>query len=70
MKKGQPNIGIQIGVSKETVAEGREAIIAILNCNADQETIREALRSLVAICHIDNVTIANNSIITGTGEES
>lgn len=56
-------IGIQVGVSKEAVAEARAAILDILRePGAEQETKRDALRQLSALCYVGPATITGCTI--------
>ena len=43
--------------------------MAILEANNDQDTKREALKTLTQVLSIDNATVANNSISLGPKEE-
>jgi hypothetical protein len=53
---------INIGCSKETVGIARQAILNIMECRADQETIRVALGCLKEVCSIGNVSFSNCNI--------
>jgi hypothetical protein len=64
MKKSTPSTcGINVGVSKETVAEARGAINDILSCEAaEQRTKQKALSTLRSLCEVGNTAISNCNI--------
>jgi len=53
---------IHFGCEKEAVGVFRQAILNIMECRADQETIRVALNCLKEACSIGNVSIQNSTI--------
>ena len=55
-------VGIYVGASKDAVREAREAIMAILNSDCDQDTMRIALQSLTELCSVKNTTITGNTL--------
>ena len=56
---------IQVGVSKDTVAELRAAIMDILSCDAGDAVRIEALTTLRDGCAVTNTSISNCQIETG-----
>jgi hypothetical protein len=60
---------VNIGVSKETVAELNNAIFNILTSGAEQKTLRKALDVLGRACRIENTMISGCSFVTGQTEK-
>jgi len=52
---------IKFGCDKSTVDVMRKSIMDILECRADQETIRLALNCLKESCSIGDISISNSS---------
>jgi len=48
---------LNIGNSKETIAEAKDCILQILKSGVEQETIRAALEILPQITKVDNTVI-------------
>jgi len=61
--------GVNIGCSKEAVGVARQAILNIMECKADQETIRVALGCLKEACSIGNVSFSDCNISVGMPAE-
>ena len=53
---------IQVGASKETVAEVRESILAIVNVRADREVLIAALKAIEAAATTQNIHFTNNHL--------
>ena len=51
----------EVGVTKESVEEGKKAIIEILQSGQDQATIQVALEVLRDVTQVDNVVIEGNT---------
>ena len=50
---------IQIGADHVTIAAAQKAIVAILSApHADEQTKRDALQALGAVCKVQNVSIS------------
>lgn len=67
-KKKEPDItkiGIQIGMTKDTVKEVRVAINDILASKADQSTQVAALEALTKLCQVNGTSVVNPSITQG-----
>lgn len=62
--------GIHIGHNQESMAEIKTAILEILNCRSDQQTIREALSILKDSMRIEGVSLNNISVNLGGALES
>ena len=70
-KSSEPIVtGINIGVSRGTVAEVRAAINDILKTSqADESTKCIALGALSQLCEVKNVGVTNNTLNMGTTDE-
>jgi len=58
-------IGIQVGASKETVAQARALILSILSSDSDEATKQVALTAAVGICEVKNATVQNCTVNGG-----
>ena len=52
---------LNIGPSPTAIREARNSLLAILECGAEQETLREALKTFRVACSCDGAVISNCS---------
>jgi hypothetical protein len=52
------NTAINVGPSKEALAEARASVLAILKSGADQDTIRVALKAYRDVTKVGNISIS------------
>ena len=66
------NIGIQIGsmVEKETIKEAGEQLQKLIRvsneCGLEQETIRALIAKFGSLCSVNNTSVSNNHLISGS----
>ena len=58
-KQDRGYVAINIGANAEAIKETRVAINDILKSNAEQSTLRAALKALTKLCAINNTSIQN-----------
>jgi hypothetical protein len=59
------SLKVNVGASRESVAEARGAINDILSARVDNSTMVEALRALTSVCKVENVSISGSHFSTG-----
>lgn len=60
-RRKKESVGVQVGASVEAVRAARDAVLAILNSPADNDTRRTALEVFGRVCETKNVTVAGNT---------
>lgn len=62
MQKKPSHIGINIGATRESVAEARKTIVEILASDAEEETKRAALTALSTLCAVTHTNLTGCNV--------